>query len=324
MNFLSVDPPADVGRKALPGPPPAAPPRSVSQMPEPSPTSPDLPPCPACTGRLHPWFVKRTDRGNYDVCRCRSCRSGFVMPRPPLAQLAALYRDPATVPDPDGPTPTRAVGKPDGAQRMAAWLSRLDSGPRVLDVGAGDGHQAQALLAAGFAVDALEPSPAARARYRQRNGVEPFDGFLDAAFVATRAATYDAVLLSQVLEHLADPERAIALVRQLLRPGGIAVIAVPQFRSWLSILSGRRDMFISPPVHLSFFTRSGLAKLLRRHGLEEVHTDSVTWFDPARVAARTRPHALGPALVMALRVVFSIADAAGGGNTLEAYFRKTG
>ncbi len=246
------------------------------------------------------------------------------MPRPPRAQLAALYRDPGIVADPDGPTPTRAVGKPDGAQRMAAWLSRLAPGPRVLDVGAGDGLQAQALMSVGFAVDALEPSPAARARYRRRNGVEPCDGFLDEAFVATRAATYDAVLLSQVLEHLADPERAITLVRRLLRPGGIAVIAVPQFRSWLSLLSGRRDMFISPPVHLSFFTRSGLATLMRRHGLAEVHTDSVTWFDPSRVAARVRSPALGPALVLALRVFFGIADAAGGGNTLEAYFRKPG
>jgi SAM-dependent methyltransferase len=41
------------------------------------------------------------------------------------------------------------------------------------------------------------------------------------------AATYDLVFASHVLEHIREDDRAIAEIRRVLRPGGIAVLPVP-------------------------------------------------------------------------------------------------
>lgn len=38
---------------------------------------------------------------------------------------------------------------------------------------------------------------------------------------------FDGVLLSEVLEHLHEPERMLHLLIRLVKPGGIAIITVP-------------------------------------------------------------------------------------------------
>ncbi len=207
-------------------------------------------------------------------------------------------------------------------KRIASRLRSLLGAGKVLDVGAGDGFHSQALIAAGYEVHALEPSPEAREVFRRINGFEPQNGFLDSAFAQSHEQAYDAILLSQVLEHLPDPNATANHLRQLLRPGGVAAIAVPHFRSWLSRIMGRHDMFISPPEHLNYFAFAGLVRLMSRHGFDFASSETVTWFDPDRVAARARPRALGRPMVGVLRLFFAAADRMHRGNTLEAYFRR--
>jgi len=182
-----------------------------------------------------------------------------------------------------------------------------------LDVGAGLGFYSQSLVAAGFHVQALEPDAKARDIFRRINGFDAFDGYLDAKFVKSHKATYDIVLLTQLLEHMKDPDQVAEFINYLLTPGGITVIALPQFRSWLSILSGRHDRFIIPPHHLNFFTPSGLKLLMERHGFKLVCSENVTWFNPERVIRRFKFRFLG-LLVVALLTAFF--------NTTDIYFHQ--
>lgn len=70
-------------------------------------------------------------------------------------------------------------------------------------------------------------------------------------------ASFDTVLCTQVLEHVADTERAMAEIARVLRPGGHALITVP---------------FLYPtheaPYDFGRFTHYGISDLVRRHGLE--------------------------------------------------------
>ena len=83
-------------------------------------------------------------------------------------------------------------------------------------------------------------------------------------------------MLSHVLEHLPHPEMVLNNVGVVLRPGGVVIIAVPLFGSVLTAVMGKRDFFITPPEHLTYFSQAGLGNLLERNGyrIESIYTSS--------------------------------------------------
>ncbi|WP_412537817.1 methyltransferase domain-containing protein [Longispora sp. K20-0274] len=110
--------------------------------------------------------------------------------------------------------------------RVAAALG-LVPGMAVLDVGCGPGADLAGLVAevgptgAVLAVDA-DPAMVAVAR-RRFPGADVRLG--DAHALPVADATIDRTLTDRVLQHVADPAGAVAELRRVLRPGGVAVIA---------------------------------------------------------------------------------------------------
>lgn len=103
---------------------------------------------------------------------------------------------------------------------LAAFLVRLPSGARVLELGCGGGQDAAAMLAAGFDVDATDGSPALAAEAERRLGravrVMRF-GELAAD------AAYDGVWAAACLLHVprAGLPGILARIHRALRPGGL-------------------------------------------------------------------------------------------------------
>lgn len=87
---------------------------------------------------------------------------------------------------------------------------------RVLDVGCG--RQPYRALVRGPYVAVDWPSTS--------HQVRP-DAQADAAALPFGAATFDAVLCSEVLEHVADPRAVAAELARVLRPGGQLLVSVP-------------------------------------------------------------------------------------------------
>jgi 2-polyprenyl-3-methyl-5-hydroxy-6-metoxy-1,4-benzoquinol methylase len=86
--------------------------------------------------------------------------------------------------------------------------------------------------------------------------------------LVTEGVSYDAVVLWHVVEHMHDPARTLHDVERLLRPGGVLMIAVPDFRS-LEARIGKADWFhLDVPRHLFHFTSATLTNLLADAGLE--------------------------------------------------------
>jgi SAM-dependent methyltransferase len=224
---------------------------------------------------IRPWFVRTVSTQEYPIVRCSYCKSAYVWPRPQAGAVQDIYSDSGYNPAHSTEGMYKPTAQQDVAQLFASF-GHFIAGKALIDIGAGTGIASEEAIRRGFAVRACEPSPQCRKEYLNRNGFEPEAAFFDAAYCKENPAAFDAVLLSHVLEHIADPEQALNNARKVLRSGGVAIIAVPLFGSILTSVMGRRDFFLTPPEHLTYFSCAGLAKLLERTGyqIEASYTSS--------------------------------------------------
>ena len=283
--------------------------------------------CVACASpETQLYFIKKTSSGSYPIRRCRRCRSAFVWPRPTEGEMEAYYRNEAYARRPDE---TGAGGRdgyhPTGladARRMVGRCRRLTAGTDFLDIGAGFGEFSQAARENGFRVQACEPNPNARRAFRERNGFEPDAAMFDENYASGRTGRFDVVFLSHVLEHITDPAAFVGLLPPVLREGGLAAVAVPHFGSALSRLQGRKDVFISPPEHLNFFSRRGLVLLFERQGFRLEGLNTVSKVPRRKYEQRIRIPLVRTAVWRGLYAGLSFWNLFGRGMVINAYFRK--
>jgi SAM-dependent methyltransferase len=140
-------------------------------------------------------------------------------------------------------------------------LQRRSPG-RLLDVGSGRGDLGVTLR--DWGVTGLEPSPDACAEARAR-GVPTLEGTLTTTDVD---GPFDALVFQHSLEHVAEPLDDLAAARDLLAPGGLVLISLPNFGSWHARRFGADWFHLDLPRHRSHFTPDGLSALLQRAGLE--------------------------------------------------------
>lgn len=86
---------------------------------------------------------------------------------------------------------------------------------------------------------------------------------------------FDAVVSLASIEHFARPDLLVARASELLRPGGVFVCTTPDLSSAMARLRGPRWRMIHPPTHVSYFTRTAMARLFERHALRPVRFTSV-------------------------------------------------
>ena len=281
------------------------------------------------------WFSKQSKHNGrfYPLFCCSNCGGAFAFPIPTEQELFEFYSgtqsalevnltssdvvqhyDQAVREERDFPNSTV------DAKRIADNLQRLAPGRKALDVGCGYGFFSRALVQAGFAVDAIELGEASRKIHARMNGFEARAEPFNADFASRNAGIYDAVLLSQVLEHLPMDADPVGSLNVLLRKGGICAIAIPHFRSYLSILQGRNDMFIVPPEHLNFFTVRALVAAFESRGFETVKCETVSRFDYRKFKKRFGP--LAPLPSVALKGFLGLSTRMNRGMFVNGYFRK--
>ncbi|MCC8362498.1 methyltransferase domain-containing protein [Lysobacter sp. A6] len=152
--------------------------------------------------------------------------------------------------------------------------------PEVLDVGCWNGTLGRVLVREANAIvdgierDATQAQQARAAGYRR---VDVAD--LDDGVPAADGRTYDFLLFGDVLEHLVQPERVLADLVPRLKPGGRAILSLPNIAfaaNRLTHLLGRwdyKDYGILDRTHLRFFTKDTMVALIEGAGLRVVRID---------------------------------------------------
>lgn len=235
-----------------------------------------LPRCILCNrNTIQNWFVRKTESNDYQIVRCEFCKSAYVWPRPKVNEVEDIYADRDYNPNHNHQGMYWPSGRRDAA-RLFKCFGALIRGKVLLDIGAGEGVASEEAIRRGFDVRACEPSPQCRKEFLDRNGFEPDPSFFDNEYAEENCHQFDVVLLSHVLEHLPDPEQILNNVSLVLRPRGVVIIAVPLFGSVITAVMGKRDFFVTPPEHLTYFSHAGLGRLLEMHGylIESVYTSS--------------------------------------------------
>ena len=149
----------------------------------------------------------------------------------------------------------------------------IPPGATVLDVGCGPGVVARALTARGCKVWGLERDPA-RANSARNHCVEVLEADVEAVSLSEEFAgqSFDVVLFLDVLEHLRDPQAALAGADAVLAPGGCVLLSVPNVTHGalrLELLSGKfryRASGLLDRGHLRFFDADGLDAMIRQAG----------------------------------------------------------
>ncbi len=110
-------------------------------------------------------------------------------------------------------------------------ISRVVPSGRLLDVGCGVPMFLELARTAGYTVQGIESVPEVSRIARDDFGLvvenAPFDR------CGLEKASFDVITMWDFLEHLPDPMGALMLSRELLRPGGVLFVSVPNYRSVL-------------------------------------------------------------------------------------------
>lgn len=170
----------------------------------------------------------------------------------------------------------------------------LRPGSRLLEIGCGAGNLLLQAIVAGSYPVALDLSMQALTFVRSRleeaiSGAESPIGYACTQAVGESIPladnSFDCVLLSEVIEHLEEPQVSIREAVRVLCPGGRLLITTPNYRSFWPLMEWTIDRLNMAPKmageqHISRFHLSSLKKLLVDSGLKIEYAGSIYNLSP--------------------------------------------
>ncbi len=240
--------------------------------------------CPICeTDRARFWG--REFKG-HTIVKCAGCDLRYVNPRRTAEENAEIYDDEHYF--------ARMVDDQRDLEQLENYfLTNLktfrtflpfcnQANPRILDVGTGTGFFLMLAKMMGFHHLAGADLTDVNREQLERFGIPLLAGdIVDmpteriAAQTGLENGGFDVITLLHVLEHVMDPNAFLGKLHELLAPGGLLYVMVPNEgnlpSAWKSLISRaglkkRAFKHLSPGHHLFFHTRSTLHSLLAKNG----------------------------------------------------------
>lgn len=147
-----------------------------------------------------------------------------------------------------------SVAETTKGKQIAVGLVPPGRGRRALDLGARDGRQTRWLTRRGYEVVSVDVEPGfTQCLEIDANQPLPFPD-----------ESFDLVWSSEVIEHLEQPQRVLAELRRVLRPGGDIILTTPNSYALLFrfiALFGLTPQRIQRDDHIHFFDRADIEKL---------------------------------------------------------------
>jgi 2-polyprenyl-3-methyl-5-hydroxy-6-metoxy-1,4-benzoquinol methylase len=155
---------------------------------------------------------------------------------------------------------------------LGAASSAIEPGAELLEFGAGTGSLIKMLRAFGFHGRLTGADILPRPEFLDRDS-SWIEGDLNEP-LPLAAGSFDAIISTEVIEHLENPRATFREFRRLLRPAGALLLTTPNQESVRSLLSlllrGHHVAFLdgSYPAHITPLLRSDLVRLCGENGFE--------------------------------------------------------
>jgi SAM-dependent methyltransferase len=222
-------------------------------------------PCAICGGTRTKRLYTKTE---FDIARCVRCGLVYANPRAPREVIQRRYSY-----DYFWNEYLPALGVIDGKYdlsrfdaRYAPVLERLGrpDGRRLLEIGSGAGFFLKAAERIGWRVTGVEFSAEGSRFGIDELGLDIRREPAEAMAISTGA--FDAAVMFDTIEHLLDPRAALLSCARALVPGGLLLVATPNFNSISRRLLGSSWAVLSPLEHLYYFDERTLGRLIENCG----------------------------------------------------------
>lgn len=165
----------------------------------------------------------------------------------------------------DGLKKLKHVVRGTGRSELRTIRRLCPAGGALLDVGCGGGGTLAALADGAWTLSGIEPSPALAASAHEFCAAH--GGRVECATAVEGlprfpAAHFDLVVMRSYLEHETHAAEVLREVARVLKPGGSALIKVPNAASWSARLRGPRWPGVRHPDHVNYFTTRHLRTLV--------------------------------------------------------------
>lgn len=240
----------------------------------------------------------------FDIWQCNACSLRFTQNVPALSEIGRYYQSDNYISHTD--TKKGLVNtlyhlvRHTTLRRKKVLIESATAiqGGNLLDIGAGTGAFCGYMKKHGWAITGLEPDEATRNRAATLHGValRHTDELMQLP-----AASFDAVTLWHVLEHVHALHDYMHQVRRVLKTEGKAFIAVPNYTSYDAGIYKAYWAAYDVPRHLYHFSPLSMKRLLRQHGLKLLHAVPM-WYDSFYVSMLSEQYRKGvPAYLAAIQ-----------------------
>lgn len=257
--------------------------------------------CPLCNARVsviadkHPAYQ---DNYSYRILECEYCDLQFTDPMTvPQRLYDSIYAQADRLPGYSRYCRYRDLAQSSNkpldllaAQEAAYWfirseLAALPPAARILEIGSGLGYLTYAIHAAGFNVIGIDISNDAVARARATFGNLYAHKDLN-VLAAEEPGSFDAVIMTEVIEHVPDPGIFLAAAACVLKTGGQIILTTPnKSDSRLGTCWNTEN----PPVHLWWFSETAMRRLAQKSNLSVRMGDFTSMYRRSKGPVSTTP-----------------------------------
>jgi 2-polyprenyl-3-methyl-5-hydroxy-6-metoxy-1,4-benzoquinol methylase len=161
---------------------------------------------------------------------------------------------------------------------LEALTPAAEESRRILEVGCSGGFFLRYGKSRGWQVLGVEPSRQAAEYADTVSQVPVIRDYFQNVPVSELGEGFDAVHMQYVLEHLPNPVEMCRKAIEVLKPGGILCVEIPNDFNPLQTLAHRHleapEYWVSIPHHLNYFNRESLSGLMTRLGLTVVDEEA--------------------------------------------------
>jgi 2-polyprenyl-3-methyl-5-hydroxy-6-metoxy-1,4-benzoquinol methylase len=261
--------------------------------------------CPVCGSADLENVLQATDHTvsgeKFVITECRTCSLRFTQDVPDEASIGPYYRSEKYISHTNTSTGfvnnlyhfvrKRTLA---GKRKLVKRATQIAAG-KLLDIGSGTGAFLNEMKEHSWDITGLEPHIPARKLAKELYDIDTFE---NSRLFQLSPASYHAITMWHVLEHVHDLHAYISQVKTLLQEKGKLIIAVPNYTSADAMIYKEFWAAYDVPRHLYHFSPRSIQVLMEKHGLR-IQQYKPMWYDSFYIAMLSSKYKSGSTKLLA-------------------------